>query len=72
MSTEVLLDFKLITLSQLADHIGVHRSTIYRKLKKRGIQPPGELLGPKWVEIIVKILNDLDVEFEKLPKESTD
>lgn len=72
MNTKVLLDFKLITLSQLADEVGIHRSTIYRKLKKRGIQPPGELLGPKWIEIIVKVLNDLDIEFEHLPKESTD
>lgn len=72
MNTKVLLDFKLITLSQLADEVGIHRSTIYRKLKKRGIQPPGKLLGPKWIEIIVKVLNDLDIEFEHLPKESTD
>lgn len=72
MSTEALLDFKLITVCQLADDIGVHRSTIYRKLKKRGIQPPGGLLGTKWVEIIVKVLNDLDIDLEKIPKEATD
>lgn len=67
MNTEVLLGFKLITLCQLADEIGVHRSTIYRKLKKRGIQPPGELLGPKWVETIVKVLNGEDVDKNNLP-----
>jgi hypothetical protein len=67
MNTEVLLGFKLITLCQLADEIGVHRSTIYRKLKKRGIQPPGELLGPKWVDTILKVLNGEDVDKNNLP-----
>lgn len=72
MNTEGLLDFKLVTLSQLADQIGIHRSTIYRKLKKRGIQPPGELLGPKWVEVIVKVLNGEEIIRNGLPELSTE
>jgi predicted DNA-binding transcriptional regulator AlpA len=58
MSTEVTTEFKLLSFCQLAEQLGVHRSTIYRKLRKKGIKPPGELLGPKWVEIIIQVLND--------------
>lgn len=65
MSTKVTTEFKFITLCELSDQLGIHRSTVYRKLKKRGIKPPGGLLGPKWVDLIVRTINDENIDFEE-------
>lgn len=69
MSTEFTaegLEPKLLSLCQIAQRLGVHRSTIYRKLKKRGIKLPSGLLGPKWQQVILQVLNGEIVDEEIL------
>lgn len=40
------IDAKVLTVSELADYLRVHRSTIYRLLKKG--QLPGFRIGSDW------------------------
>ena len=49
----MLADAKVLTVSELSDYLRVHRSTIYRLLKKG--QLPGFKIGSDWrfnVEVI--------------------
>ena len=64
MSTKVSTEFKFITICELSNQLGIHRST-YRKLKKQGIKPPGGLIGPKWIDLILKIINDENIGLEE-------
>jgi len=44
--TNMLADNKVLTVSELSDYLRVHRSTIYRLLKKG--QLPGFKIGSDW------------------------
>jgi excisionase family DNA binding protein len=44
--TGMLADAKVLTVSELSDYLRVHRSTIYRLLKKG--QLPGFKIGSDW------------------------
>jgi excisionase family DNA binding protein len=44
--TDMLADAKVLTVSELSDYLRVHRSTIYRLLKKG--QLPGFKIGSDW------------------------
>jgi DNA-directed RNA polymerase specialized sigma54-like protein len=69
MSTEInegVVELRLLSLSQIAEQLEIHRSTIYRKLKKRGIKLPGGLIGPKWQEVILKVLSNETIDEETL------
>lgn len=65
MSTE------LKTRSQIAQQYNIHRTTLYRKLREKGIKLPSGLLCSKWQQFIAAALSSYDENTpNQIPKES--